>query len=62
MTMETNKNTRLLNASNMSRNILNGDRVLHSKAMALALYSRFINQNSTIGSQSWQGRMSDSTC
>jgi hypothetical protein len=34
MTTETNKDTHLLNSSNMSRNILNGDRVLHSKAMA----------------------------
>jgi hypothetical protein len=52
MIMENNdQDTRLLNSSNMSRNILNGGRILDGKAMTLALYSRFINQYSTICGQ-----------
>jgi len=45
--------TYLLYASNVPCNVFNSYWVLHRKAMVLALYSCFINQDSTIRRQPW---------
>lgn len=43
--------THLLDSSNISGNVFNGNRVLDSQSVALALYSRLVDEDSSIRGQ-----------